>query len=269
LVVDQFQRIRRGELDPTVQIWRYFTFPKFISLLVTQSLWFSKLQILSDCSEGLTPEPARAALKQRHREIESWFQEEHLKQQTRQFVEENENDGRELIVANCWFIGTQESIQMWNTYVGNVEGVAIQSTASALANSLAISHDQWWIGKINYVDFARHEMTAYEANQACVRAFIKNEDYSHENELRVATMNFVAPGCLNPDGSPPDEKQKSGLVYSESRPGILVRTNLPTLIHEVRTAPKVSNWHHNLIKLLVSRSVCGCPVAYSEHRKID
>jgi hypothetical protein len=49
-------------------------------------------------------------------------------------------------------------------------------------------------------------------------------------------MNFVASGCLNPDGSPPDEKQREGYVYSPDRRGIFVEIDLSTLIREVRVA---------------------------------
>jgi hypothetical protein len=264
-VADQFERLRLGDLDPNATIWRYLTFPKFISLLATHALWFSKLRVLTDTLEGTTPELTRIQLKSQHQKMEDWFQEEHLKQQVRRFVEDNEDDGRELIVANCWVIGTHESKEMWNTYVGNHEGVVIRSTPRGLANSLAVSHDSWWLGRVKYVDFARYdEMTTHEGHQAHLRAFLKSEKYSPENELRVATMNWVAPGCLNPDGSPPNEKQKAGLVYSTDRLGILVRVQLATLIKEIRSAPAASDWHHNLIGLLINKAGVQCHVARSD-----
>lgn len=263
---DQFERIRLGKLDPSTPIWRYLAFPKFISLLATNALWFSKLQVFADALEGTTPEPTRTQMKDQDRGIEDWFQEERLKQQVRRFVEDNEDSGRELIVANCWSIGEHESRRMWDVYVGNGEGVAIQSTARDLTRSLVLSHDSWWIGKVSYVNWANHSaMTIPEGNQAHLRAFLKSEqDYSWENELRIATMNWVVPGCLNPDGSPPDERQKSGLVYSTDRPGIFVCTHLPALIKEVRSAPGASEWHYSLIKLLISRTGVQCPVSQSE-----
>ena len=119
---DQFEQLRLGDLDSHVTIWRYFTFPKFVSLLVTRALWFSKLSILTDPLEGMTPELTRTQLKRGHREIEEWFPDEERKQQVRRFVEVNEEDGRELIVANCWSIGEHESQKMWHDYVGNNEG---------------------------------------------------------------------------------------------------------------------------------------------------
>lgn len=261
---DQFERLQLGDLDPNATIWRYLTFPKFISLLLTQALWFSKLSMLEDTFEGMTPALTRAAMKRQHRDMEDWFPDENRKQQVRQFVELNEADGRELIVANCWFMDNHESQTMWDGYARNAEGVAISSTARRLANSLAISHKNWWIGKITYIDFTAYsEMNLYDGSQAHRRAFLKSTKYSDERELRVATMNWVAPGCLNPDGSPQTDKQKAGLVYSLDRPGILVLSHLPTLITQIRTAPKASEWHHNLIKLLIARTNIKCDVMRS------
>lgn len=263
-IKSQFDRLRIGDLDPNLSIWRYFTFPKFISLLATGALWFSKLATLEDVQEGLIPEPARSQMRVQSRIMEDWFQDENLKEQVRRFEKVDEEDGRELIVANCWFIGEHENEEMWRTYASGLDSVVIRSTASCLANSLAISHKLWWMGRVAYVDLTNYLMSPYEAGQAHLRAFLKSENSSFENELRVATMNMVAPGCLNPDGSPQTEQQRTGLVYSEGRPGILVMTKLPLLIQEVRTAPSVSAWHFNLINLLLSRTSIDCAVKHSE-----
>jgi hypothetical protein len=65
-----------GKLDPSTIIWRYLTFPKFVSLITTGALWFSKLQVFEDTFEGMTPDPARSILKEQHRDMECWFQDE-------------------------------------------------------------------------------------------------------------------------------------------------------------------------------------------------
>jgi hypothetical protein len=264
-VSNQFEKLRLGDLERNVTIWRYFTFPKFISLLVTGALWFSKLGTLESL-EGTIPGPTRAQMRIEDRAIEDWFPDEWRKQQVRRFVERNEEDGRELIVANCWFIGERESQQMWDGYGGNNEGVAIRSTAECLANSLFVSPECWWIGKIKYVDLANYDrMNVYEGQQPHLRAFLKDKKYASENELRVATMNLVTAGCLNPDGSAQTEGQKSGLTYSPDRSGILVRANLGKLMKEIRTAPKMPEWHHNLIALIIRNAKIPCLVVRSEY----
>jgi hypothetical protein len=128
--------IQLGEIDPTITIWRYLTFAKFDSLVQRSALWFSKLQIFEDAQEAMTPESTRRRLKSRHREMEDWFPDEERKRQVRRFVETNEENGRELIVASCWFISEHESNKMWAEYAKDNEGVVIKSAAGDLIRSV-------------------------------------------------------------------------------------------------------------------------------------
>ena len=104
----------------------------------------------------------------------------------------------------------------------------------------------------------------HEGHQAHLRAFLKGMKYSHENELRVATMNFVAPGCLNPDGSPQSERQRKGLIDASDGPGIYVQANMSILINEVRTAPGASDPHRAKIELLMRTAGLQIAVGRSE-----
>jgi hypothetical protein len=229
-------------------------------------VWFAKLAIFEDAEEGMTPEPARQELKRQHRDMEEWFPDEERKSQVRRFVEDNEQSVRDLIVASCWFTGQHESQRMWAEYVKDDEGVVIKSTVGNLVRSLEQSlENKWWIGKVRYLELSNHNgMNAYEAHQAHLRAFLKGVEYAHENELRVATMNFVAPGCLNPDGTPPNEKQRRGFVDASNGPGVYVRANLSVLINEVRAAARASDSHCAKIAMLMSKGGLGSPFARSE-----
>ena len=258
-----------GEVSLDTVIWRYLTLKKFVSFMELGGVWFAKLRIFEDVEEGMTPELTRKHIKSRHRDMELWFPDEERRSQVRRFLEDNEQYGRDLIVASCWFIGEHESKDMWAEYAKDTEGVAIKSTAGALMRSLVQSlKEKWWIGKVSYVDLSTHDgMNVYEGHQAHLRAFLKGIKYSHENELRVATMNFVAPGCLNPDGSPQVEKQRKGFIDASNGPGIYVQANLSTLISEVRTAPGASDGHHAKIELLMSKAgLKKIPVGRSEIR---
>jgi hypothetical protein len=154
---------------------------------------------------------------------------------------------------------------MWTGYAKDDQGVAIKTTVRDLIQSVQLFHKECWIGKVNYVGITSYEqMNAYEAHQACLRAFVKSKIYSHEEELRVATMNWVTYGCLNPDGSPPSEKQLAGYMYSPDRDGILVKANLPSLIKEIRSAPKSSEKHRDNVEFLAQSAGVWIPVQQSE-----
>jgi hypothetical protein len=264
--------IQIGKLDPDTTIWRYLPFNRFTSFMEFGALWFSRLRAFDDLDEGMTPAVPRGQLKDQHRLMENWFQDEERRGQVRRFLEDNEDYGRDLIVATCWFIEEHESKEMWAGYGGDHEGVAVKSTVANLAGSLVQSlKNKWWIGKVTYVDLATYGgMNAYHASQAYERAFLKGLKYSHENELRVATMNFVAHGCLNPDGSPQTEKQRAGFIDASNGPGIYVTANLNRLIKEIRTPPIASDSHHEAVAFLVSKAGYRIPVMRSglapEHR---
>ena len=49
----KFRNLVRDDKIKTV--WRYMSFPKFMSLLTYQALWFSKLNMLEDKYEGTIP----------------------------------------------------------------------------------------------------------------------------------------------------------------------------------------------------------------------
>ncbi len=255
-----------GNLDLDAVIWRYLTLKKFVSLIDLRAVWFTRLGIFEDAEEGMTPEFTRQQIKGQHREMEGWFLDEERKSQIRRSHEDNERYGRDLIVASCWVIGEHESEDMWTEYAKDREGVVIKSTAGALTRSLEQSlKAKWWIGKVSYVDLSTYRgMNPYEGSQAHLRAFLKGEKYSHESELRVATMNFVAPGCLNPDGSPQNEKQRNGLIDASDGPGIYVRVNLSTMVDEVRTASGASDSHRARIESLLRKAGLQISAARSE-----
>jgi hypothetical protein len=169
-----------GELDSNTVIWRYLTFQKFAALIELSAVWFAKLGIFEDAEEGMTPEKTRQHIKSQHRDMEFWFSDEERRSQVRRFLEDNEQYGRDLIGASCWFIAEHESKDMWAEYAKDREGVVIKSTAEALMRSLVQSlKEKWWIGKVSYVDLSTHEgMNVYEGRQAHLRAFLKGIKYS-------------------------------------------------------------------------------------------
>jgi hypothetical protein len=255
-----------GELDRDAIIWRYLTFEKFKRLVELRAVWFAKLGKFEDVEEGMTPAFTRQAMRNQHLEMEKWFEDEERKSQVRRFVEDNESSGRDLIVASCWFIGEHEREEMWVHYSKDSEGVAVKSSVRALMLSLTQSlKNKWWIGAVKYVDLSTFDqMNVYEGHQAHLRAYLKGIKYSRENELRVATMNFVAPGCLNPDGSPQTAKQRMGYIDASNGPGIYVQANLSTLISEIRAAPGASDYHRAKIERLMDGAGLHLPLGRSE-----
>jgi len=97
-----------SEEDLDLTVWRYMPFSKFISLLTFQALWFSKLNILQDQFEGMMPVPTKKTMNERHQAMKKNFPpEQHW--QFDEMASRNEEDSRELLVVNCWFLITRRA----------------------------------------------------------------------------------------------------------------------------------------------------------------
>jgi len=246
-----FRDLSKKDLDSTV--WRYMPFSKFSSMLTYQALWFAKLNILQDQCEGMMPLVTREMMTREHQKYKKFIAPPHHGQLDA-MSEGNEQDGRELIVANCWFFGETESEKMWNEYVGSPEGVAIKSTPKRLAKNILMLGDDNMnhMGKVCYVDHATHLMTPYEANQPIERAFIKDKKFEHEQELRIATMSLKRGYCVRMDGIPYTKEEVEGVDMNNSEnPGLYIGIKIDTLFTEVVVAKDAPEWLFNLVRRII------------------
>jgi hypothetical protein len=150
--INTLRNIDERDLDN--EVWRYLTFPKYISLLTYRAIWFSKLSILTDKYEGAMP-AANAAIRRSERlEHTDVFPPSLLAQLDKR----NVDDGRELTVANCWFLSECESEKMWTEYANGAEGIAIKSTIRALSQNVFCDPRHSMVGRVKYVDLETHAM---------------------------------------------------------------------------------------------------------------
>ena len=244
-------------------LWRYMTFPKYISLITYGALWFSKLNILVDAYEGAMPTRADADLMVEYQSSKRYI-EPSLHGQIDSVNKRNVEDGRELILANCWFLGEAESERMWEEYAAGSEAIAIKSTVAALAQCVFCDERHSRIGKVKYIDFATYEMTRYEASQAIERAFLKSLSFSHEQEIRIVTLSFKGGNCVNIDGTPMMPSDYAGAKMNNfDQPGLHIQVDLRNLIKATVLAPNAPKWFEQLVKRIVSVSGVGAPVQRS------
>jgi hypothetical protein len=210
------------------------------------------------------PKLADAEMLAEHQKLKSLF-DPALHAQIDSMNQKNVEDGRELTLANCWFVSEFESKRMWEEYASGTEGVAIKSTIGLLAKHIFCDARFTIIGKVQYVDLNTHRMSHYEANQAHGRAFLKGKEFSHEQEVRIATMNFKGPMCLNPDGTlfRPDEYEGAKMNNFE-HPGLYIRADLRNLITATVLAPGASTWFELLVKRIACLSKVGGSVERSK-----
>jgi hypothetical protein len=258
-----FRDLSEKDLNSTV--WRYTPFSKFISMLTYQALWFSKLNILQDQYEGMMPLVTKEMMTREHQKYKEFIDPAHH-WQFDAMAGRNEQDGRELIVANCWFFGETESERMWKEYVGTPEGVAIKSTPKRLSENVLMLGDNNMnhMGRVRYVDHATHQMIPYEANQAIERAFIKDKQFEHEQELRLATMSLKRGYCVRMDGVPYTKEEVEGKNMNNfENPGLYIGIKIDTLFTEVVVAKSAPDWLFSLVKRIIDLYGINVPVVRS------
>jgi hypothetical protein len=219
---------------------------------------------LQDQFEGTLPEKTRSAMVAEDLEWLNAFSHPDMKQQLAKMTDRNVEDGRSVLVVNCWFSGKQESKRMWQDYASLDEGIAIRSTLERLDRSILVKQKFTTIGKVQYVNFSDHEMDSYAGNQACERALLKEASYSHEMEVRIITHNVVCPGTLNPDGTAPTSRQLSGPgMFNPDRPGLYLLVNINTLIEAVVYSPSSTPEFRDKVLRMCKEHGLSCPVEHS------
>lgn len=257
--------LKQEDLD--LAVWRYMSFSRFISLLVYQAIWFSKLNILQDQFEGRMPGTTREMMHARYQESKKHFPPE-LYHQFDEMASRNEEDSRELLVVSCWFLANNETDRMWREYGGSEQAVVIKSTIRQLIDNIGVPHDEHatHIGRVSYIDHKSHMMTAYEANRGIERAFLKDaERFTHEHELRIVTHNTKTVYCVSPEGKPYSATEVEGKNMNNfENPGLYVAVRLKQLISEIRVSPMADRWFLLLVERIVELNNLGIAVRESE-----
>lgn len=98
---------------------------------------------------------------------------------------------RTIGAVNCWHVNHSESEEMWNLYVSGNEGVAVQSTFSALTKAFDTTARKIYVGIMKYIDY-EHDSFEDCSNRSFgnFTTFFnyKDENFKHENELRALIM---------------------------------------------------------------------------------
>ena len=87
MVINRFKNLDESELDWVV--WRYLTFPKYISLVTYQALWFAKLNILQDKFEGSIPVKTEEEMRERNHKGKEFFNNPEYHKQIDEWPQKN------------------------------------------------------------------------------------------------------------------------------------------------------------------------------------
>jgi len=202
--------------DKNTKIWKYMDITKFLSLVVNETLYFTRTDKLGDPFEGSYTRQAHIARNDGGRKYLTWY--ENL---------------RSKMLINCWHINEYESEAMWKLYSKSNEGIAIQSTYDRLVHSLERDrnyHTQ--VGLVNYLDY---NMETFETGNACNPFLTKLKSYDCERELRAITdLSTWNPGT---------NSHKETVEHGKHLP-----IYLDLLIEKVYVAPYSEDWIFELVQ---------------------
>ena len=224
-------------LNENQKIWRYLAFWKFESMLEKKAIFFSKAGEMQDKEEGRSPKMNLMAYlvendptlpQDERREASREFRA------TRQIEHRVEKKLQRRTFMTCWRIDDRESPKAWDEYIGNQEGVVVQSTYGKLKGCLKeryrVYADLLRTGDLFEENSIFLEKVEYRGNypdrignktpQEYLRLYTgKQPSFKWENELRsfLISQNEV-------DGS-----------------GCDVPVDLEYLIENVYVSPKVQN----------------------------
>jgi hypothetical protein len=232
----QKHRSFRAPTNPHVPTWRYMDFAKFVDLLETRHLWFSRLDKMPDPWEGALS-PASLPV------IERWIRDRHTDvtdeaeviRRRDIWAKDNYTINQLMTYVSCWHMNEHESMAMWNLYSGR--GIAVRSTYLRLCQSFGSVTEPEFVGEVDYIDYRTQAINPGNTFNA---ALCKRMSFVHERELR-AVVERRPPDWTS--GRPDHEK------YAKSQPpGVSIAVDLDTLIEGVIVSPGRPGWFGDLVE---------------------
>ncbi len=221
--------------DGNVKVWRYLDFTKFISMIDTCRLYFTRSDKFNDPFEGSWPKINIDARKTAPFELDEKAQQIYLENMAKLGVWDKR--WPRFIAVNCWHENNYESAAMWKLYLKSDEGIAIQSTFNLLKKSIT-DDEKVYIGKIKYIDYEKEFINAGNLLEPFVH---KRKSFEHEKEIRAVTIKYP--------------KVESSLDFSKDTilDGIPLKVDIETLIQKIYVAPNAPKWFSELVLAVVKR----------------
>ena len=223
--------------DPTVKVWRYLDFTKFVALLDSQALFFTRADQFLDPFEGALPRASIAPTSPTGTPTDTDV--------LARLGAMRERILRQVGIAS-WHINEQESAAMWSLYLKSDEGVAIQTTYQRLTTAFNACQEPIHLGVVQYIDFD-HETIPWGSNVLFPFVY-KRKSFEFERELRAVIWR------------PPTD----GRAPLDDNFGAATPINLEQLVERIYVAPSAPHWFAALVRSVLERYQTDIPVAQSK-----
>lgn len=224
------------ELSNNLVLRRYLDLPKFIDLLRTQSLYLCRADLFQDKFEGSFTPSLRAAIQEAYLHNKSNFSYEKFKKEL-----------REGVYINCWTLGLNDNMALWELYGKSEASVAITTTVGRLRKEIAESTlsgatnlckveyvKHWNDPKINIIPYSnvfRYKVIAYD----------------FEREVRIIHDRF-----------------EESFKKSNKENGLHLSVRLNSLLRSINVSPSAQPWFIDLVKDVTGRYGVTTPIKRSK-----
>ena len=253
------------------QLWRYMNFAKFVSMLETRQLFFTRVDKLDDAYEGAWSE---ATLRQLDSLIEhgdpkgrenpvtgdKYVSEKETARLWKQIIGGHSQVERRYTLVSCWREGEHESEAMWNQAPqhGEKYELAIKTDFKSLVSSFP-SHSRLpdIVARVEYIPYQTKEMPLSLA----APYLHKRIEFQDEREVRA----IMSATPYVPDPAHPDRDDVKAPDYSREvcDVGLGYEVSPADLIHEVVISPHAPSWLGELIAKVRERYELQIPVRQS------
>lgn len=230
-------------LDENEKVWRYMDFTKFVSMLHTNSLFFSRADKLGDPLEGSYSRTS--AFVRDNLPMPDGLDasdEEAFRKDLKVNWPVRQKQMTSTVAVNCWHLNAHESAAMWRLYLKSNEGIAVQSRYSRLRASFNSASISVYLGRVKYIDYqqepAEVEKALHKDPEVLISSWnglepfvYKRLSFEHEREVRAVVW--------------PQEKELRQRLAEDG--GIGVPVSLEHLIERVYLAPDCPSWLAGLV----------------------
>ena len=235
-----------SDLTDSNKIWRYIDLYKFMDVLETNSLFFSRIDKLGNDFEGYYQDsqlvgnvldlrlvkdidkldinnPPKEAIRL------NVAMEENFENQLREFSIHQ----RQTTFVNCWYRNEYDSHSQWRIYGKN--GIGLQSTFEKLKRSLNKTTKSIHIFPVYYIDYDKDKIPM---GNSFFPLMHKPIHFESEKEIRAILYYF------------PNEKN---IIENREKYGEKVEVDLDILIENIYLDPDAPNWYIELIEKILKK----------------
>ena len=232
---------------PDAKLWRYMDLAKFLSLLESSSLFFTRPDHFPDSFEGAIgfqkneESWANKELEWRQKCVKagdsknvclSDSESQELAKQEFKKYRENTKIFRKMYYVNCWHQSDYESEAMWKLYTrDSKQGVAIQTTFKRLYQALPLT-PQTSFGMVKYINYNEYNNGKSKNTFHHFEApWYKRESFAHEKEFRIIIEDTIKNGFCD---------------WNKT-----IKVDLNLLIENVYISPEADKWFAELVKDII------------------